>query len=377
MTSNNSNSAYTQAGVDIAAGQRATELMKVAVEATYTPQVLAGLGNFGGLFDVSAFKEMDAPILVASTDGVGTKTKVAARLGRWDTIGYDIVNHCVNDILVQGARPLFFLDYVASSKLHPEQIATIVGGIAAACQATGCALLGGETAEMPGVYEAGEIDLVGTVIGVVDRMQLIDGSRIQPGDRIIALPSSGPHTNGYTLIRKVLGDLDWSTNHTELDSTIGDALLAPHRSYLADVQRLLSTGIDVRGLAHITGGGIVDNLPRILPDGVGAQIERGTWPEPPIFGLIQRAGGIADADMFHAFNMGAGILVIVPEGDVDKVQGGRRGQGCRVLLSAELYPVQKGCRSMADKRRIVVLISGSGSNLQALIDAIGSDSLGR
>jgi phosphoribosylformylglycinamidine cyclo-ligase len=334
MTLNNSNSAYTQAGVDIAAGQRATDLMKVAVEATYTPQVLAGLGNFGGLFDVSAFKEMDAPILVASTDGVGTKTKVAARLGRWDTIGYDIVNHCVNDILVQGARPLFFLDYVASSKLHPEQIATIVGGIAAACQAAGCALLGGETAEMPGVYEAGEIDLVGTVIGVVDRPKLIDGSRIQPGDRIIALPSSGPHTNGYTLIRKVLGDLDWSTNHAELDATIGDALLAPHRSYLADVQRLLSIGVDVRGLAHITGGGIVDNLPRILPDGVGAQIERGTWPEPPIFGLIQRMGGIADADMFHAFNMGAGMLVIVPEGDVDKVQAavaqGAVGQGFEI-----------------------------------------------
>lgn len=321
MTSNPNDSAYTQAGVDIAAGQRATELMKAAVQATYTPQVLAGLGNFGGLFDVSAFKEMEAPVLVASTDGVGTKTKVAAQLGRWDTIGHDIVNHCVNDILVQGARPLFFLDYVASSKLYPEQIATIVGGIAAACQLAGCALLGGETAEMPGVYEAGEIDLVGTVIGVVDRPKLIDGSRIQPGDAIVALPSSGPHTNGYTLIRKVLGDCDWNVPNGALGTTIGEALLTPHRCYLSDVQRILSAGVDVRGLAHITGGGIVDNLPRILPDGVGAQIQRGTWPELPIFGLIQRTGSIADADMFHAFNMGVGMIVIVPEAEVARVQG--------------------------------------------------------
>lgn len=321
MTSNPNDSAYTQAGVDIAAGQRATELMKAAVQATYTPQVLAGLGNFGGLFDVSAFKEMEAPVLVASTDGVGTKTKVAAQLGRWDTIGHDILNHCVNDILVQGARPLFFLDYVASSKLYPEQIATIVGGIAAACQLAGCALLGGETAEMPGVYEAGEIDLVGTVIGVVDRPKLIDGSRIQPGDAIVALPSSGPHTNGYTLIRKVLGDCDWNVPNGALGTTIGEALLTPHRCYLSDVQRILSAGVDVRGLAHITGGGIVDNLPRILPDGVGAQIQRGTWPELPIFGLIQRTGSIADADMFHAFNMGVGMIVIVPEAEVARVQG--------------------------------------------------------
>ncbi|MCO5193864.1 MAG: phosphoribosylformylglycinamidine cyclo-ligase [Anaerolineae bacterium] len=321
MSNDSEASAYAKAGVDIAAGQHATELMKRAVQSTYTPQVLAGLGNFGGLFDVSALKAMEAPVLVASTDGVGTKMKVAARLERWDTIGYDIVNHCINDILVQGARPLFFLDYVASSKLHPEQIATIVGGIAAACRIAGCALLGGETAEMPGVYEPDEIDLVGTVIGVVDRPQLIDGSRIRAGDAIVALPSSGPHTNGYTLIRSVLDNLDWNELNPELGTTIGAALLAPHRSYLADVQHLLSLGVDIRGLAHITGGGIVDNLPRILPDGVGAVIQRGTWPELPVFDLIQRIGAISAADMFHAFNMGVGMLVIVPESDVPVVQG--------------------------------------------------------
>lgn len=306
------NNTYAATGVDIAAGTRATELMTTAVRSTYNAQVLAGMGAFGGLFDASALKGMNAPVLVASTDGVGTKTKVAARLNRWDTIGQDLVNHCINDILVQGARPLFFLDYVASSKLVPEQIASVVSGVAKACREAGCALLGGETAEMPGVYVAGEFDLAGTIIGIVERSQVIDGSRIQPGDIIIGLPSTGLHTNGYSLARKVLDPLDWDAPHPDLGDFIGDALLAVHRAYVNHVQALWDAKVDIRGLAHITGGGFVDNLPRILPETIGAVIKRDSWPELPIFGLIQRTGSIADDEMFHVFNMGIGMMVIVP-----------------------------------------------------------------
>jgi phosphoribosylformylglycinamidine cyclo-ligase len=303
---------YAAAGVDIAAGQRAVDLMAGAVRATYGPEVLAGIGAFGGLFDASQLKGMAAPVLVASTDGVGTKTKVAARLNRWDTIGQDLVNHCINDILVQGAAPLFFLDYVASSKIDAQQIATVVTGVARACRESGCALLGGETAEMPGVYEPGEIDLAGTIVGVVDRAKLVDGSRIRAGDAILGLPSSGLHTNGFSLARRALADVDLGAALPGGAGSIGDALLAVHRSYLPAVRRLWDAGVDARGMAHITGGGFIDNLPRILPAGVGASIHRGTWPELPIFGLIQRSGQIADAEMFHVFNMGLGMLVVVP-----------------------------------------------------------------
>jgi len=306
------NKTYASAGVDIAAGTRATEMMADAVRSTYGREVLAGLGAFGGLFDASALKEMDSPVLVASTDGVGTKTKVAARMNRWGTIGQDLVNHCINDILVQGARPLFFLDYVASSKLNPEQIATVVSGVAKACREAGCALLGGETAEMPGVYVEGEFDLAGTIIGVVERNQIIDGSRIQVGDAIIGLPSTGLHTNGYSLARRIVESLDWENQHPDLNQSIGDALLAVHRSYLKPIQQLWNKEIDIRGLAHITGGGFVDNLPRILPENTAATIQRGKWPELPIFSLIQQNGQVEDSEMFHVFNMGIGMLVIVP-----------------------------------------------------------------
>jgi phosphoribosylformylglycinamidine cyclo-ligase len=306
--------------VDIGAGQKATELMKTAVHATFGSEVLSGVGNFGGLFDVSRLKEMEQPVLVASTDGVGTKTMVAAQMGRWDTIGQDIVNHCLNDILVQGATPLFFLDYVASSKLDPEQIAAVVGGAALACREADCALLGGETAEMPGVYQPGELDLVGTIVGVVDRPNLIDGSRIRAGDVILGLPSSGLHTNGYTLARTVLADLDWQEQRPDLAASIGEVLLTPHRSYLPGVKRLWQAGVEIRGLAHITGGGLIDNPPRIFPNGLGAVIRRGCWPEPPIFDLIQRHGRIPDAEMFHVFNMGLGMLVIVAPEAVTAVQ---------------------------------------------------------
>ena len=312
--------AYSRAGVDIGAGSRATALMTEAVRSTYGAEVLAGIGSFGGLFDAAALKTMASPVLVASTDGVGTKTKVAAALGRWNTIGQDLVNHCINDILVQGAEPLFFLDYVASSRLDPDEIAAIVSGVAAACREAGCALLGGETAEMPGVYEAGEIDLAGTIIGVVERAKIIGGTRIRPGDSILALPSTGLHTNGYSLARRALANLNWNEVLRELGGSIGDALLAVHRSYLAPIRRLWAKEIDVRGLAHITGGGVVDNLPRILPDGAGALIQRGTWAEPPIFGLIQRYGSVSSDEMFHVFNMGLGMLVIVPAEQVEAAQ---------------------------------------------------------
>ena len=309
--------AYAAAGVDLAAGNRATQLMKTAVHSTFGPEVLSGVGSFGGLFDISAAKGMAQPVLVASTDGVGTKTMVAAAMNRWDTIGHDIVNHCIDDILVQGAKPLFFLDYVASSKLNPEQIAEVVGGIAAACREAGIALLGGETAEMPGVYQTGELDLVGTVVGLVDRAKIIDGTRIAAGDMILGLPSSGLHTNGFTLARNALQDLDWTAVQPQLNDTIGNTLLTPHRSYLADVQALQATEVDIRGLAHITGGGLIDNPPRIFPAGLGATIKRGSWPVPPIFDLIQQQGHISDAEMAHVFNLGLGMLVIVPQAQVE------------------------------------------------------------
>lgn len=306
--------AYQKAGVDIAAGQRATDLMQDAVRATYGREVLSETGAFGGLFAADALKAMDAPVLVASTDGVGTKTMVAAQMQLWGTIGQDLVNHCVNDILVQGARPLFFLDYVASSKLDPEQIAAVVEGCASACRAVECALLGGETAEMPGVYQRGELDLVGTVIGVVDRANIIDGVSITPGDAVLALPSTGLHTNGYSLARRVLSDFDWAVARDDLNGfSIGEALLTVHRCYLHEINALRQAGIEIRGLAHITGGGVYDNLPRILPDGTGAEIIRETWDVPPIFRLIQKIGEISEREMFHAFNMGLGMLVIVPE----------------------------------------------------------------
>jgi phosphoribosylformylglycinamidine cyclo-ligase len=336
--------AYRRAGVNIDAGQQAASLMAAAVQSTYGPEVLAGMGAFGGLYDATRLQTMAAPVLVASTDGVGTKTRVAARLGRWETIGADLVNHCVNDILVQGARPLFFLDYVASSRLEPQQIATIVQGMAHACRAAGCALLGGETAEMPGVYEAGEVDVVGTIVGVVERGGILDGARIRPGDAILALPASGPHTNGYSLARRVLHHLDWNAPLPALGGTPGDALLAVHRSYLAPVEALWQAGVDLRGLAHITGGGVIDNLPRILPPETGAIIRRGAWHEPPVFALIQRLGEVSDAEMFRVFNMGLGMLAVVPPEHVAPAQAALPGEVAlvgEVVAGVEAVQVQQ------------------------------------
>jgi phosphoribosylamine--glycine ligase/phosphoribosylformylglycinamidine cyclo-ligase len=307
-------STYAAAGVDIDAGTRAVELMRAAVRSTHTPAVLADIGLFGGLFGLKEAIQAHDPVLVASTDSIGTKTMIAAALGRYDTIGQDLVNHCVNDILVQGARPLFFLDYYASSRLVPEQVATAVGGCAAACKAVGCALIGGETAELPGVYQPGEFDLVGAIVGWVEREAIVDGHTVRPGDVCLGLPSSGLHTNGYSLARRVLAHLGWETILPELGQPLGEVLLAPHRAYLRQVEALWAAGVPIKAMAHITGGGFFDNIPRVLPAGVGVEIERGAWQVPPIFGLIQREGQVDKMEMYHVFNMGIGlVLQVAPE----------------------------------------------------------------
>jgi phosphoribosylformylglycinamidine cyclo-ligase len=307
MSESSKTTAYTRAGVNLQSGEAALNLIRDAVQSTYTPNVLAGIGSFGGLFDVSFLKAYNHPVLVASTDGVGTKTQVAASLGRFDTIGFDIVNHCINDILVQGATPLFFLDYLASSRLEPAIAAQIVTGIAQACQKTQTVLLGGETAEMPGVYHENSFDVVGTVIVVAEKSALVTGNTIAAGDKVLALMSGGLQTNGFSLARHVL-----SAHYHDAygDATIGEALLTPHRHYL-DPIRVLQKQVTIKGMAHITGGGIPGNLPRILPAGLGAQINLGSWPVPDIFKLIETKGNINPNEMYDVFNMGAGFLLIV------------------------------------------------------------------
>ncbi len=308
---------YASSGVDIDAGNRAVDLMKDAVKSTYTPAVLAGIGSFGGLFDVSILKEMKSPVLVASTDGVGTKVKLASSVRRYRGIGHDIVNHCINDILVQGARPLFFMDYFATSKLDPEQTAEVVTGIAKACKESGVALLGGETAEMPGVYQAGEFDVAGTIVGVLERDEILPRKDLKAGDVLIGLKSSGPHTNGYSLIRKIFADTPLESVIPELDSSLADALLAHHRSYFSVLYSLLS---EIKALAHITGGGFIENIPRILPDDLDAKIQIGSWPVSPLWALIQHRGEVDAAEMYRVFNMGIGMIAIVDKNTVDKVQ---------------------------------------------------------
>jgi phosphoribosylformylglycinamidine cyclo-ligase len=304
--------AYAASGVDIAAATRAKDLMAAAVRATHGPAVLAAMGAFGGCFDAQALKGLAAPVLVSSADGVGTKTLVAAALGRYDTVGQDLVNHCVNDILVQGARPLFFLDYLAAARLDPEQAAAIVGGVAAACRAVGCALIGGETAEMPDVYAPGAFDLAGTIVGVVERDSMLPRPDIAPGDAVIALPSTGLHTNGYSLARRIAAQEGYDARPAVLGGqTLGEALLAVHRCYLPEVEALLAAA-PLKALAHITGGGLFDNLPRVLPAGLGAVIERGSWAVPPICAYLVEQGQVPEQEAFHALNMGLGMLAVLP-----------------------------------------------------------------
>jgi phosphoribosylformylglycinamidine cyclo-ligase len=316
---------YKHAGVDIDAGNEVVRRIKGLARSTATRGVLSDLGSFGGLFHLGA-RGLQDPVLVSSADGVGTKLRLAFMTGVHGTIGVDLVNHCVNDILVQGAEPLFFFDYLATGRLDPDVAVTIVEGLARACRDNGCALLGGETAEMPGFYADGEYDVAGFIVGAVERTKIIDGRAITAGDVLIGVPSSGLHTNGYSLARSIVFDrlkLSVDDHVRELGTTVGAALLAPHRSYLPLIAPLLAGGGAgsgvIRGMAHITGGGMTDNLPRVLPEGSDAHVRLDAWQVPAVFRWLQAAGGVPQDDMLRTFNMGIGLILVVGPGDADAV----------------------------------------------------------
>jgi phosphoribosylformylglycinamidine cyclo-ligase len=328
---------YKDSGVDIEAGDETVRRIKKLARSTFTPAVLSDIGSFGGLYrlDQSRFRD---PVLVSSADGVGTKLKVAFMAGRHDTVGADLVNHCVNDILVQGAEPLFFLDYLATGKLSPEVAEQVISGMARACRENGCALIGGETAEMPGFYGDGEYDLAGFIVGAVNRDEVIDGRTIEPGDVLLGLPSTGLHTNGYSLARRIVFDKLKLTVNSVLDGTgetVADALLRTHRSYLGAVKPLLPRRL-VKGMAHITGGGIAGNLSRILPAGTGARVDTGRWTVPPLFTVLQRAGGVATGEMFRAFNMGIGLILVCSSGHEKEIQTMFNETGERSMVIGEI-----------------------------------------
>ncbi|MBT4511730.1 MAG: phosphoribosylformylglycinamidine cyclo-ligase [Chloroflexi bacterium] len=323
---------YAEAGVDIDAADRALDLIKKHTRSTLRPEVLSDLGFFGGLFELKGYNN---PVLVSSADGVGTKLKIAAELGIYDTIGIDLVNHCINDILTCGAEPLYFLDYVGVGKLFPEHVGDIVKGLSQACKDANCALIGGETAEMPGVYAEGDFDLVGFIVGIVEKDKIIDGKSIQSGDVILGLPSSGIHTNGYSLVRKLF-DITPSSLHAlypELRCTLGEELLRPHRCYFNQIKPILPK---VKGLAHITGGGLLDNIPRIFKTDVSAQLSKGSWYVPPIFGIIQKLGNIDEQEMYRVFNMGVGMAIFCSPSDAEELMA-----------------------SMPDAKRIGVVVEGN------------------
>jgi phosphoribosylformylglycinamidine cyclo-ligase len=320
---------YAGAGVDIAAGNALVERIKPAAAATTRPGVMAGLGGFGALFDLKAAGYAD-PILVAATDGVGTKLKIAIETGSLDTIGIDLVAMCVNDLVCQGAEPLFFLDYFATAKLEVDAAARIVAGIAEGCRLSGCALIGGETAEMPGMYAAGDFDLAGFAVGAMERGGALPAG-VAEGDVLLGLGSDGVHSNGYSLVRKVVerSGLDWGAPAPFAEGTLGAALLTPTRLYVRPVLGALRTG-GVRALAHITGGGLTENLPRVLPDGLGAEVDLGAWDLPPVFGWLAAEGGIAEAEMLTAFNAGIGMVVVVDEDRAEEIAAALAAAGERV-----------------------------------------------
>ncbi len=320
--------AYKKAGVDIAAGNEAVERMKKHVKRTFRPEVLTGLGGFGSLFSLNKDK-YEEPVLVSGTDGVGTKLKIAFAIDKHDTIGIDAVAMCVNDIVVQGAEPLFFLDYLACDKVVPEKIESIVKGIADGCAESGCSLIGGETAEMPGMYTKGEYDIAGFTVGIVDKKKIIDGSTVRPGDAVIGLASSGVHSNGFSLVRKLLLEEKGhalTDSIDELGGVLGDVLLEPTKLYVKPVLGILDE-VEIKGAAHITGGGFLENIPRTLPDGVNVNIQYGSWPILPIFSLMQREGNISNNDMFRTFNMGIGMVIIVAQEEADKALAIARSHG--------------------------------------------------
>ncbi|MCI0452379.1 MAG: phosphoribosylformylglycinamidine cyclo-ligase [Candidatus Latescibacteria bacterium] len=324
---------YRDSGVDIDKANEATRAIARLAKATWGSEVLSEIGHFGGLFAVP--KSYRDPVLVSSMDGVGTKLLVARAARTFDTVGQDLVNHCVNDILVQGAKPLFFLDYIAAGKLEPAMVASVVAGLAQACKENGCALIGGETAEMPGLYQHGDFDLAGTIVGVVERDQVIDGSAIVAGDLVFALPSNGLHTNGYSLARRVFeqAGLAMDARVDDFGSTVAEELLRVHRSYLASVNEIAGKA-RIKGLAHITGGGILENLPRILPKTTGARIHKGSWPVLPVFDYIARQGDVVEGEMYRVFNMGAGMLVVVSAQDAAKMP--ERAAGLTVYRVGEI-----------------------------------------
>lgn len=327
---------YRDAGVDIDAANAAKGGIAALLRATRTADTLSDLGSFGGLYRVP--KSVRNPVLVASADGVGTKLKVAFMTGRHDTVGEDLVNHCVNDILVQGARPLFFMDYVGMGKVEPGAVEALVGGIARGCVANGCALLGGETAEMPDFYAPGEYDLAGTIVGVVEEDEVLDGSAIEADDVVVAIASSGLHTNGYSLARRIVFDrmgLSPDDPFPDTSETVADVLLRVHRSYLKSVHPLIEERV-VRGLAHITGGGLLENLPRVLPKGVSARIETASWSVPTVFRTLEREGGVDRMEMYRAFNMGVGMVAVVDRGAADAVIQRLHGAGEHAWIAGEI-----------------------------------------
>lgn len=321
--------AYKNAGVDIAAGNEAVERMKKHVKRTFRPEVMTDLGGFGALFGLNKDK-YEEPVLVSGTDGVGTKLKIAFAMDKHDTIGIDAVAMCVNDVVVQGAEPLFFLDYLACDKVIPAKIEAIVAGIAEGCSQSGCALIGGETAEMPGMYAEGEYDIAGFTVGVVDKKKIVNGSSIAPGNTVIGLASSGVHSNGFSLVRKLLLEQEGYSLQDKLPElggeALGDVLLTPTKLYVKPVLSLLEK-VDVKGMAHITGGGFIENIPRVLPDGVNVDIEYGSWPILPIFSLMQQKGNVSLRDMFTTFNMGIGLVIIVAEEQAEAALAALRAAG--------------------------------------------------
>jgi len=312
---------YSDAGVDLDVATHATDRIKELARTTFNQRTLSEIGSFGGMFN-GAFPKLAEPVLVASADGVGTKLKVAFATGIHNTVGADLVNHCVNDILVQGARPLFFLDYIATGKLSADIVAQVIEGIARGCRENDCVLLGGETAEMPGFYGEGEYDIAGFIVGVVDKKKIIDGKKISEGDVLLAVPSVGLHTNGYSLARKLFFEVAGykpDTQLPEVGMTAGEALLQPHVSYLRPLEGLLDSGV-IKGLAHITGGGLIDNIPRILPEGTAVEIEKGSWPILPVFELMQRLGNVTEREMSRTFNMGVGMVIVCASSDKDEIK---------------------------------------------------------
>jgi phosphoribosylformylglycinamidine cyclo-ligase len=333
---------YKDAGVDVQAGYRAVEMMKSHVAKTMRPEVLSGIGGFGGLFSLEGLT-MKAPVLVSGTDGVGTKLKIAFLLDRHDTVGIDCVAMCANDVACCGAQPLFFLDYIALGKLVPEKVEQIVKGVANGCLQAGCALIGGETAEMPGFYPEDEYDLAGFVVGIVDREKIIDGSRVKAGDAVIGLASSGIHSNGYSLVRKIfnVGSDNLFRFNEALGSSVGEVLLEPTRIYVKSILSLTKQ-FDVRGIAHITGGGFIENIPRMVPDGLHAVIRKGTWPVHPIFNLLREMGEVPEQDMYNTFNMGIGMVLTVDAAVAGEAVAALEASGEKAYVIGEIREGEGG-----------------------------------